>query len=648
MDFPEESAEDLYNNAPFGYVSFLPDGQIVKVNRTFLEWFGLSEEEVVFKRSIQSFFKIGGKIYFETHFFPLLKMQGYIKEVQFDLVQDQGKILPALITVNKLERASSKTVVYRASIVDISDRKKYEQVLIEQRKKAEQNARAKAEFLSTISHEIRTPLNAIVGVGNLLQSTPLDEKQKEYARLLQLSSHSLLELVNNLLDLSKLESNKTSVQSKEFNIKELLEVLYNTYAVKAKEKSIQLETAFPEELPAYLNGDPIKLKQVLTNLIGNAIKFTRQGKVLLKIKVKNRDENSIVLDFEVEDTGIGIPSDNLEKIFQEFSQASYEVNLEFGGTGLGLTISQKLLQLQGSELKVASEEGKGSRFSFELGFEIPAVQQKSSSPSTLKKDLKELSGKVLVVDDNKTNLYIISKYLEDWKIPFSTASSGAKAIAKAEEEFFDVILMDLHMPQINGYETSEEILAQKKDKTPTIIALSASGRGDLDVKLKRAGMSAYVSKPFHPLELQETLLKFLPKSSNGIAETVTEIDEPEAAFTSASDSERSFDLSRLNKVAKNNAEILNKLLGSFTKSMELYKDEFSIAAEKRDAEKIADLIHKNKTTVHYLQAEKLSAHIDAFQEQLTKPTAQREALEQKRKTISKEFETILAGLRDSK
>lgn len=644
MDFPEESAEELYDNAPFGYVSFLADGEIVKVNKTFLEWFAITKEQVLFKRKIQDFLKIGGKIYFETHFFPLLKMQGYIKEVQFDLIKDNGNTIPALINVNKLEKPNSKVVVYRASIVDITDRKKYEQVLIDQKKKAEENAQAKAEFLSIISHEIRTPLNAIVGVGNLIQNTHLDQKQQEYARLLQLSSNNLLELVNNLLDLSKLESHRTTIQKKEFNFKELLEVLVTTYRIKAKEKNIRLETDFADNLPYLLIGDPIKLKQVLTNLIGNAIKFTREGTVLFKVKIEQQEQTFVSLDFRVEDTGIGIPPDKLERIFDEFSQASYEVNMEFGGTGLGLTISQKLLQLQGSELKVQSEEGRGSAFSFKLSFHIPQETVDSPALSKVKKELRALSGKVLVVDDNETNLFIISRYLEDWKISFSTANSGTKAIQKAEKNNYDVILMDLHMPQMNGFETTKEILAKKGFRKPAVVALSASGRGDMDVKLRRAGMSAYVSKPFNPEELQEVLWRFLPKENKMETPTPTESVNTALKTLSEDGFDGSYDLSRIKNISKNNTKIFYKLVNSFIKSIKLYQEEFSVASKGRDLKKLNDLIHKNKTTVHYLKAETLSHQIDLFLKLLEESNIQQQNLDKQRALILSEFREINQGL----
>ena len=246
---PEESAEDLYENAPFGYISFLADGTIFKINKTLLDLLGFEREEIVQVKKIQNLFRIGGKIYFETHFFPLIRMQGFVKEINFDLLRKDGSFFPALINVDQITGLNSNISSYRASVIDITDRKKYEKVLIESKQKAEMATRAKAEFLSTISHEIRTPLNAIVGIGNLIHKTSLDDLQKEYAKILKLSSQNLLELVNNLLDLSKLEAQKVKLEERVFNLKDLLNVIIHSFKIKAAEKDINLISEFPYDLP---------------------------------------------------------------------------------------------------------------------------------------------------------------------------------------------------------------------------------------------------------------------------------------------------------------------------------------------------------------------------------------------------------------
>lgn len=510
-NLPQESAEELYENAPCGYISFLADGTIFRINDTLLHLLDYKgKEEVIQIKKIQDLLRIGGKIYFETHFFPLVKMQGFIKEINFDLLRKDGSFFPALLNVNQISFAEESSTIYRASVLDITDRKKYEKALLEGKEKAEEATRAKAEFLSTISHEIRTPLNAIVGIGNLIQKTSLDDLQKEYARILQLSSSNLLELVNNLLDLSKLEADKVKLEERNFSLNQLLKVLFHPFKIRAKEKKIELKVDCPKNLPDNLMGDTVKLNQVLTNLLGNAIKFTNEGIVKLKIQEIERSYKTIVLQFTVCDSGIGIPKDKLKIIFQEFSQASYDVNLEFGGTGLGLTISQKLLQMHGSALKVTSEEGKGSEFSFALKFKLSAeIPQAKSKRSRLTELLAATGARVLVVDDSSVNLYIASQYLKNWGLAHDTVDSGEAALRSVNEIDYDIVLMDLHMPKMNGYQASAAIRKMNNKPPPLIIALSASGRGDVNLKMKIAGINAYVPKPFNPVELQEVMLHFL-------------------------------------------------------------------------------------------------------------------------------------------
>ena len=510
-NYLEESLEDLYENAPCGYISFLSDGTIFRINKTLIHLLDYKDKkEVVQVKKIQELFRIGGKIYFETHIFPLIKIQGFVKEVNFDLLRKEGSFFPALLNVNQISLNQQNTVIYRASVLDITDRKKYEKVLIEGKAKAEKATQAKAEFLSTMSHEIRTPLNAIVGIGNLIQETSLDDLQKEYARILQASSYNLLELVNNLLDLSKLEANKEILEKRNFNLNQLVEVLLHSFKLRVEEKKIKLKVEYPQNLPADLLGDPVKLNQILTNLLANAVKFTKEGFVKLTITEIERSDSEIALQFTVSDTGIGIPQDKLKIIFQEFSQASYDVSVEYGGTGLGLTISQKLLQMFESTLTVSSEEGKGSEFNFDLKFKISGkVAPATNEISRLTELLAATGARILVVDDNSINLFITSRYLKNWGLYHDMVHSGEAAIKAVQENNYDIILMDLHMPEMSGFQASIIIRKMNIKPPPLIVALSASERGDVNLKMKRAGIYHFISKPFNPIDLQEIMLNYL-------------------------------------------------------------------------------------------------------------------------------------------
>ncbi len=648
---PGESAEELYENAPCGYLSFVGDGTVVKINKTLLSWLNYEKEEVLFVKKIQSILSIGGRIFFETHFFPLIRMQGFVKEINFDLVRKDKSPLPVLLNVNEVAGPEGNQKVYRATIFDITDRKKYEKELMAARKKAEGAASAKAEFLATISHEIRTPLNAVIGIANLIQKTPLNDQQKEYARILKLSSDGLLGLVNDILDFSKIEKGKIKLEEKSFVLKDVVHMVVSTLAVKAGEKNIDLQLDMDSNLPATLLGDPLKLNQILTNLIGNAIKFTREGFVKLVISLLEKEGSKALLQFRVIDTGIGIPEDKLEAIFEEFSQASYEINLGYGGTGLGLTISQKLLQLHGSHMEVASESGKGSEFSFSISYKISGEKPKAEveeNPAIYRRKLE--SAKVLVVDDTPVNITIILEYLKEWNVACKSAGNGVEALELVSGNEFDLILMDLQMPEMNGYEATEAIRRLDLTKQPAIIALSASARGDISEKLRISGFNDYVPKPFDPADLYKVLISHIGNIENEAKQDFSVAlsqEEPESKEGDrlAELIAEPFDLSYYVKVTKKKEASLEEILFKTIKAFEEYKDQFSAAIDEKDTGKLAGLVHKSKMTIHYIQAKKLDKVVQEARELVDNEENDAELIEEKLKELQTEFQVVIEGLK---
>lgn len=654
-----ESAEELYENAPCGYVSFLTDGTIFNINKTLLSWLGYTREEVLHKKKFNSLFKIGGKIFFETHFFPLIRIQGFIKEINFDIVRKDKSTFPGLLNVNEISDGEKVLKTYRATIFDITDRKLYETELLEARKKAELTSAARAELLATISHEIRTPLNAILGIGNLIQDTKLNQQQKEYARILLLSSENLLGLVDNLLDLSKIEAGKAKLEKRSFDLSELIEVIVTTYEIKAQQKNIQLITDFGENLPTRFIGDPVKLNQILTNLIGNAIKFTDHGFVKLHINTVSKDKDYAVLQFKVSDTGIGIEPEKLQTIFSEFSQASYQISLNYGGTGLGLNISQKLLQLHGSEIEVSSKPGKGSVFFFELELKLnkAAVKKDKRSPKENAPQLFE-SARVLVVDDNPTNLFITSEYLRGWNLNYDCVQSGREAIESVQDRAYEIVLLDLHMPEMDGYETARVIRKLNLPQQPVIIALSASGRGDIKMKQRRAGINDYVPKPFRPEELFQTLAHYLEISKNEPRNAIPQDSGEDLEGEKGKKNNKkkipvdvqkgkhpSFDLSRFIQMANNRSANLEKFIASTAKSFEGYKKTFEIAAANRSSEKIKELFHKSTMSIFYIQANNLTRLLEECMEIFSDLPENQTAIKKKVQEVLEEFDKIVNGLK---
>jgi PAS domain S-box-containing protein len=651
------AAIELYDNAPCGSVSFLNDGRICDINLTLCHWLGYEKEELIDKRTLPSLFKIGGQIFFETHFFPLIKMQDFIREVYFDIEKKDKSVLHGLINVRKFPELTDGQEVYQATILDISDRWQYEATLLEAKRKAEMESKAKAEFLATISHEIRTPLNSILGIGNLLHKTPLNKNQKKYASLLLHSSEHLLSLVNNLLDLSKIEAQKITLEHIPFNIFELISVLEHTFSVKAKEKGIKLKVKFDKKVPHNLIGDPIKLKQILTNLIGNAIKFTKKGSVRISITSLNEVNESCLLKFEVIDTGIGIPEEKLETVFQEFSQASYDVNVEFGGTGLGLTISKKLLELHNSTLSVSSTVNRGSTFSFEIRYAVekdPSTKQLSSLNIKPNYDFKNMH--VLIVDDNPANIFIAEQYLDQWNVKYTSAESGADALKLLKRKKVDLILLDLQMPKMSGYETAKRIRQLKIKSNPAIIAFSASTKGEVKPQLDEAGIDDHLPKPFEPKALYEILLEYKSGSKKLATQTRAKHSGTRSSTRNVESSKSkkaplsklmappSFNLERYKKMANNKLEYLNKFRLSTLDGLISYQKDFEIAIRKKDVKLLSELIHKSTMSLYYIEATILSEHLKECRSILKEDPVDNELFSSKVKDCNDEFTKIIKGL----
>jgi PAS domain S-box-containing protein len=366
----EESAEDLYEYAPCGYLSTLPDGTIVRANHTFIEWTGASREALLAGRKFQTMLTVGSRIYYETHYAPLLRMQGAVNEIALEVVRDDGRILPVLANSRQKRDADGTPLFNRITLFDSTDRRRYERELLLARRKAEQIAKDKADLLAMLSHDIRNPLNALMGVAQMLDRSDLAKPQRRLVQLLQSSSENMLNLLNHVLDLSKAESSSFALIETPFSLQTVVDDVMATFDAAAREKGLTIRSTIADSVPPSLSGDPVALRQILTNLVGNAVKFTAAGEVTLSVGTKQLGTDGVTLAFAVSDTGIGIAPDVIDRIFNEFTQASYETASRFGGSGLGLTITRRLLALYGSSVRVESVPGEGSTFSFDLRLPI--------------------------------------------------------------------------------------------------------------------------------------------------------------------------------------------------------------------------------------------------------------------------------------
>ena len=411
-----------------------------------------------------------------------------------------GKVFPVELSVSSFftDGGWHATGILR----DITDRKRIELDLIEAREGALNAVRTKSEFLANMSHEIRTPLNAIIGTTDLLWETDIDQRQRNYLRVCRNAGENLLSLINDILDISKVEAGRIDLEFIPFDLSENVEKTCETLALRAHEKGLELNSRILPGTPGWVAGDPSRLRQILINLIGNAIKFTEKGEVTVTVG-SNPDGST---SFSVKDSGIGIPEGKLESIFISFTQADSSHTRRFGGTGLGLTICRKLVELMGGVMAVKSEIGKGSEFSFSIPFEeAPAVE--NNRRKILRETLK--GKKALVVDDNKSNRKILSEILQGWSVDTILAENGTVALDAVASEKFDVILLDCSMPGMNGFETLQAMKQRSVPENSVIMMLKADGSGEGTEMCSQEGINRFLIKPLRRVELEEQIYAVL-------------------------------------------------------------------------------------------------------------------------------------------
>lgn len=480
------------------------------------------------------------------------------------------------------------------------ERKQYEALIWESKEKAESASKAKEHFLSAMSHEIRTPLNAIIGMTHILLQENPKPGQIDNLNTLKFSGENLLVLLNDVLDINKIESGKLFLDQSDFNLKELLESIKNALSYSFKEKGIECDVFYDDKLPEVVMGDSMRIAQILNNLLSNAIKFTDQGAIKVSVENRGLSEDAVNIHFSVSDTGIGMSQEEQKRIFERFTQAKTSTARDYGGSGLGLSIIKGLLELMGSTIELESAEGKGSTFSFELKLPLSELKNESvntvSMPNLEKVSINNVS--VLLVEDNKVNQVVSSKFLHNWGITVSLANNGEEAIALFKERHFDIILMDLQMPVMDGYKATKII--REMDTEIPILALTASVRIGQKNRAMQVGMNDFLIKPLTPHDLYLKLSKFIAKDRIG--------EIPSAPTSKPVNNTQEFQT--LRELLQGDDDFKNEVVPLYISNIRTIRSRLPVTIVNRDGEAADRLRHKMQTTLHTLEATDIKALID--------------------------------------
>lgn len=482
------------------------------------------------------------------------------------------------------------------------------QQLIQSEKKVKESAQVKENFMANMSHEIRTPMNAILGFTNLLQRKSLDNESKGYVQTIQKSGENLLTIINDILDLSKIEAGMMRIESAPFSIRGLLHSVETMFKTKANEKEVQLTAEVEDSLPDTLDGDATRLTQILVNLIGNSLKFTSKGNIKIKITNEGKQGNTIITGITITDTGIGIEKGKLNHIFERFQQADDAVTRKFGGTGLGLSIVNDLVLLQQGTINVVSEPGKGTTFKLTIPYTISNEDFRNSSlpknSTTISTDFKLI--KILVAEDNEINQSLIKHLFTEWKLEYDLVNNGYEAIEILKINKYSLILMDIQMPVMDGYTATREIREKLKVEIP-IIAMTAHAFAGEREKCISFGMNEYISKPIREELLHQVITQFTQNNKLVILPT-------KAAVKSNSGIYSYIDLAYMREISGGNTVYEKTVTEQFIEAIPEDLAAIEKAWQNNDISQLRQLAHNMKTTVSVMGLnEKLQPFLDTLE-----------------------------------
>lgn len=576
-----------------------PEGKITDMNNASVHITGVSREKLVDTDFFNYFTEPqkAREVYQEVFAkgfvadYPLTIRDQNLTDVLFNgsvYKDEQGNVVGAVVVARDITeqkligRELTEAIVYAEMATAIAESAKSK---AESATRIAQDAvKAKQQFLSNMSHEIRTPMNAIIGFTKVVLKTELSAKQKEYLTAIKISGDALIVLINDILDLAKVDAGKMTFEHIPFKMATSISAMLHLFETKIQEKNLVLVKEYDNRIPAVLMGDPVRLHQIILNLMSNAVKFTAEGKITVQVRLLSEDEQNVMVEFAISDTGIGVNEDNIEKIFETFRQASSGTARLYGGTGLGLAIVKQLVNQQGGSIEVKSEVGQGSTFSFILTFQKTEVIADSEA-EIVELNRKIKSVKVLVVEDMALNQLLMKTLLDDFGFERDIAENGKIAVEKLQADDYDIILMDLQMPVMNGFEATEYIRTKMNSKIP-IIALTADVTTVDLAKCKALGMNDYIAKPVDERLLYSKIVGLVTKLS---AVKSNEVNQDKYILRKP---ERCVDLSYLCKRTKSNPTLMMEMISIYLEQTPLLISAMKKSFSDRDWNSLYANVHK--------------------------------------------------------
>ncbi len=595
----ERQFRQLLDSAPDAVVISNAEGVITMVNRRAESLFGYKREELIgqlVEILVPKVYSRTQEANHENYYVSQVHSRLEGSEQELYGVTREGREFPAELSLAPIE--TEEGLMISSAIRDITERKQVEQVLQAAKEMSDAANRAKSEFLANMSHEIRTPLNAIIGMAYLAMKTDLNPKQRDYIGKIHFSGGHLLGVINDVLDLSKIEAGKLEIESTAFRLDRLLDNVLTLTGEKASARDLKLVIDVAPEFPKFLRGDFLRLGQVLINFTNNAIKFTETGRITIRVKKGSETESDMLVRFEVEDTGMGLTPEQQHKLFQPFQQADASTTRKFGGTGLGLAISSKLAHVMGGEIGVESVAGKGSTFWFTARLEKVAEGDQSQDDKAWhaaqmekKQQLNSMrNSHILLAEDNLFNQQVARELLEQAGVNVAIANNGQQAVDLARKQRFDCVLMDVQMPELDGLEATRMLRADPLTANLRIIALTANAQQSDKDMCHAAGMDDFITKPFLPEQFYATIAKWLVGEL-----ATTEPTQAVAAVTESADTDI-IDLAVLAKIVGNDPAKLKKFALKFIESADKGMTEIETALAQEDLAALAAVGHRMKSS----------------------------------------------------